>query len=96
MYTYIDEGRQVNLRATAGFVPHIPTSDPHNPCTAMRVKPIGKGLTFTVVLSVWTVLSTLIIALRMFARYSIHKLGMDDYLMLGAWVSSCAPRKNET
>ena len=50
------------------------------------LKPEGRGLTFTIVISVWAVLSSLVIALRIWARYSIRAFAIDDWLMIFGWV----------
>ncbi|KAF1948988.1 hypothetical protein CC80DRAFT_393578, partial [Byssothecium circinans] len=50
------------------------------------IKPTGKGLSFTIVLSIWAVLSTLTIALRIWARYTIRGFGVDDYLMILGYI----------
>ncbi|KAF2684039.1 hypothetical protein K458DRAFT_451772 [Lentithecium fluviatile CBS 122367] len=50
------------------------------------IKPEGRGLTFAIIISIWAVLSTLTIALKIWARYTIRAFGVDDWLMVFGWL----------
>ena len=60
------------------------------------LKPEGRGLTFAIVISIWAVLSTITIALRIWARYSIRAFGLDDWLMFVGWVRLRVLKANQT
>ncbi|KAF1965636.1 hypothetical protein BU23DRAFT_488829 [Bimuria novae-zelandiae CBS 107.79] len=52
----------------------------------MTVQPTGPGLTLLIVMSVCLALTTIVVALRIWARLTIKALGLDDWLMILGWV----------
>ena len=53
----------------------------------MFVKPVGQGITLVVIYSILQPLATIAICLRIYARYLIKGIGIDDYLMVVGFVS---------
>ncbi|KAF2876611.1 hypothetical protein BDV95DRAFT_561196 [Massariosphaeria phaeospora] len=56
----------------------------------MFVKPVGRGIVLLVVISVLHPLSTIALVLRLYARYLIRAIGLDDYLMVLGWAVQIA------
>jgi hypothetical protein len=52
------------------------------------IDPEGLALALEVTTIVFTVLSTIVVALRFYARISLNLFSIEDWLMLAGWVSS--------
>lgn len=51
------------------------------------IEPEGLALALMVTTIVFTVLSTIVVALRFYARISLGLFSIEDWLMLAGWVS---------
>lgn len=51
------------------------------------VPPSGVAVKILVVAIVFSVLSTIVVGLRIFVRVAIRRFGADDWLMCSGWVS---------
>jgi hypothetical protein len=51
------------------------------------IQPEGLALALMVTTIVFTVLSTIVVALRFYARISLGLFSIEDWLMLAGWVS---------
>lgn len=50
------------------------------------VTPVGQAVTLLTLSVVFSILTTLIIGLRVYVRVTIRRFGADDWLMCGGWV----------
>jgi hypothetical protein len=53
----------------------------------MKIQPTGPALHYIVVDSIFIVLTTVVIALRLWVRLKNRKIGLDDWLMFIGFVS---------
>jgi hypothetical protein len=67
-----------SLRTCGNSIPDLNGIQPVSWYDEMTVQPTGPGLTLLVVMSVCLVLTTAVVALRIWARLTIKAVGIDD------------------